>query len=152
MIDLCKRLGLGWNEDTNTSDVFYIEVPNPHVREVPCVVDHRGNIVTAYSQTKVGLTVLDIFNKSVAVEHAQEVKSIECGMGDEYCTVDFSQEDEPRICLYTFDGDIVDYYNLRSGNMFPPRCHISKELAKAIAKAIVTTGNVKIALSNLETE
>ena len=152
MIDLCKRLGLGWNEDTNTSDVFYIEVPNPHVREVPCVVDHRGNIVTAYSQTKVGLTVLDILNKSVAVEHAQEVKSIECGMGDEYCAVDFSHEDEPRICLYTFDGDIVDYYNLRSGNMFPPRCHISKALAKAIARAIVTTGNVKIALSNLETE
>ena len=152
MIDLCKRLGLGWNEDTNTSDVFYIEVPNPHVREVPCVVDHRGNIVTAYSQTKVGLTVLDILNKSVAIEHAQEVKSIECGMGDEYRTVDFSHEDEPLIRLYTFDGDIVDYYNLRSGNMFSPMCHISKELAKAIAKAIVTTGNVKIALSNLETE
>lgn len=152
MIDLCKRLGLGWNEDTNTSDVFYIEVPNLHVCEVPCVVDRRGNIVTAYSQTKVGLTVLDIFNKSVAVMRAQEVKSIECGMGDEYCTVDFSHEDKPQVCVYTFDGDIVDYYNLRSGNMFPPRCHISKELAKAIAKAIVTTGNVKIALNNLETE
>lgn len=150
MIDFCKRLGIEWGDGDNTSEVFYLKSrTNPRINGVPFVADKLGDIMTAHSHVKVGLTVLDILNKEVEIDTPSKVESIKCKIGDEYSSVDFDDEDNPSVFVYTFDGDIFDYYNMHSGNMFPPRCRISKQLAMKIAKAIVTCGTAKSVIDEL---